>query len=39
MILVIRGHIRNSFNNKDLYSLVKEIESLELSNISIYSHS
>jgi hypothetical protein len=38
MILVIRGHIRNSFNNKDLYLLVKEIDSLESSDLSIYIH-
>jgi hypothetical protein len=35
MILIIRGHIRNSFNNKDLYSLVKAIDS---SDLSIYIH-
>ena len=25
MILVLRGHIRNSFENKNLYDLVNEI--------------
>lgn len=37
MILIIRGHIRNSFEKKELYNLVKEIYSL-FSDIKIYIH-
>jgi hypothetical protein len=37
MILVIRGHIRNSFETKDFYSLVKEIHAL-YPDLKIYIH-
>ena len=37
MYLIIRGHIRNSFNNKDLYMFVKELYNLDLS-LEIYIH-
>lgn len=37
MNLILRGHIRNSFENKLLYEFVKKIYSLE-PNLSIYIH-
>ena len=37
MILIIRGHIRNSFDNKDLYHLVKKINDI-VDNLIIYIH-
>ena len=37
MYLIIRGHIRNSFNTKDLYMFVKELYNLDLS-LEIYIH-
>ena len=36
IILIIRGHIRNSFNNQKLYDLLKKIS--ENYNLSIYIH-
>ena len=36
IILILRGHIRNSFNNQKLYVLVKKIS--EKYNLSIYIH-
>jgi hypothetical protein len=37
MILVLRGHIRNSFDNLDLFNLIKEIYNID-NNLSIYIH-
>lgn len=37
MILILRGHIRDSFNNTNLYDLVKDIVNIE-PNIKIYIH-
>jgi hypothetical protein len=37
MILILRGHIRNSFDNKNLYELVNEI-SKKYDNLKIYIH-
>ena len=37
MILILRGHIRDSFNNTKLYDLVKDIVNIE-PNINIYIH-
>lgn len=37
MYLIIRGHIRNSFNDKDLYVFVKELYNLD-SSLEIYIH-
>ena len=37
MILIIRGHIRNSFENNDLYSLIKNIYHLD-NTLTIYIH-
>lgn len=37
MIIIIRGHIRNSFNTNDLYNLIKELTMLN-NDISIYIH-
>jgi len=37
MILILRGHIRDSFNNTNLYDLVKDIVNIE-PNINIYIH-
>jgi len=37
MILIIRGHIRNSFDNKDLYHLVKKIHDIK-NELIIYIH-
>jgi hypothetical protein len=36
-ILMIRGHIRDSFNNKQLYNLIKNINN-NVSNLKIYIH-
>jgi hypothetical protein len=36
MIILIRGHIRNSFDNDDLYNLIKKLS--YSNNISIYIH-
>jgi hypothetical protein len=37
MILIIRGHIRNSFKTKDLYNLIKKIHSI-FSDLKIFIH-
>ena len=37
MIIIIRGHIRNSFENDNLYYLIKNIYQLDV-NVSIYIH-
>ena len=37
MILIIRGHIRKSFNNLDLFNLVKSIYNIN-KNLKIYIH-
>lgn len=37
MILIIRGHIRNSFETKELYNLIKEIHNLS-PDLKIYIH-
>lgn len=37
MILLLRGHIRNSFDNKNLYNLVKQIYKNNI-NLEIYIH-
>lgn len=37
MILIIRGHIRNSFNTKDLYNLIKEIQNA-IPDLKIFIH-
>ena len=37
MILIIRGHIRNSFDNKDLLNLVKSIHNIH-NELKIYIH-
>lgn len=37
MILVLRGHIRNSFDNTNLFNLIKEIYNID-NNLSIYIH-
>jgi hypothetical protein len=36
MIILLRGHIRNSFDNNNLYNLIKKIS--QLCDISIYIH-
>jgi hypothetical protein len=37
MILIIRGHIRNSFKTKDLYNLIKKLHSI-FSDLKIFIH-
>ena len=37
MILILRGHIRNSFNNLKLYNLINQIYETD-QNIKIYIH-
>ena len=37
MILIIRGHIRNSFETKDLYNLIKELNII-FPNLKIFIH-
>ena len=37
MLLIIRGHIRNSFKNKNLYNLIKDIYNL-FPNLKIFIH-
>jgi hypothetical protein len=37
MILILRGHIRNSFDNKNLYDLINEIYKID-NNLKIYIH-
>ena len=37
MILLLRGHIRNSFENKDLYNFIKEIHYL-IPDLKIFIH-
>jgi len=37
MILIIRGHIRNSFENKDLYNWVQELYNIDY-NLKIFIH-
>ncbi len=37
MILILRGHIRNSFDNKHLYNLINEIYKID-NNLKIYIH-
>ena len=37
MLLVIRGHIRNSFENKNLYNLIKQICEIDV-NLEIFVH-
>jgi hypothetical protein len=37
MILILRGHIRESFNTKDLYNFVKELYTI-FPNLNIYIH-
>lgn len=37
MILIIRGHIRGSFNSKELYNFVKELHK-NFANLNIYIH-
>jgi hypothetical protein len=37
MILIIRGHIRNSFKRKDLYNLIKKLYSI-FSDLKIFIH-
>jgi hypothetical protein len=36
MLLILRGHIRDSFNNSDLYNLIKSIT--QICNLTIYIH-
>ncbi len=38
MILIIRGHIRNSFDTSNLYNLIKEIQKISPSELQIYIH-
>ena len=38
MIIFIRGHIRNSFNDKGLYNLIKSIIKFHKTDIKIYIH-
>jgi hypothetical protein len=38
MIIFIRGHIRNSFNDKGLYNLIKSIIKFHKTEIKIYIH-
>ena len=37
MILIIRGHIRDSFNTKELYNLVKELHII-IPDVKIFIH-
>jgi hypothetical protein len=38
MIIFIRGHIRNSFCNNELYNLIKQLSKIENNDIKIYIH-
>ena len=38
MIIFIRGHIRNSFSNTDLYDLIKHIKRFHTTPLKIYIH-
>jgi len=38
MIIIIRGHLRESFDNPDLFFLIKAIHEIEPTNLKIYIH-